>query len=174
MREMGGYSIAFGIESGSQDILKKACKGITLDQARKAVRSAKKVGFEVWCFFMLGFPDDSRQTITETIEFAKELDPHVAKFHVLKPYPGSIIYEEMKKDGLVDDLNYENYGIHTFPVHHTRYLSREQIHELQKKAYRLFYFRPSAVLKQVVRLKSKDRIVNNIRAAIGVMRLLFS
>ena len=171
-REMGGYSIAFGIESGNQGILDSIGKGITLDQARQAVSLAKKLGFEVWAFFMLGFPDENEQTMAETIAFAKELNPDVAKFHILKPYPGSKIFEEMKQEGLIDDLNYENYGIHTFPVHHTRRASRATIYEYQKRAYRSFYIRPMIVLKQMLRLRSTNRIFNNLRTALGVLRLI--
>jgi len=172
IREMGGYSIAFGIESGNQAILDKVGKGITLDQVRRAVYLAKKVGLEVWAFLMFGFPDDDEQTMIQTIAFTKELDPHIAKFHVLKPYPGSKIYEQMKQDGLIDDFNYENYGIHTFPVHHTKYVTRAKIYVYQKLAYRSFYFRPLTLLKQLGRLRSKDRVINNLRAAIGVLRLV--
>ena len=46
MREMCGYSVAFGVESGSQQILDKCSKGITLEQARDAVRNAKQAGLE--------------------------------------------------------------------------------------------------------------------------------
>jgi anaerobic magnesium-protoporphyrin IX monomethyl ester cyclase len=172
MREMGGYSIAFGIESGNQGILDSIGKGITLDQARQAVSLAKKLGFEVWAFFMLGFPDENEQTMAETIAFAKELNPDVAKFHILKPYPGSKIFEEMKQEGLIDDLNYENYGIHTFPVHHTRHVSRAKIYEYQKRGYRSFYLRPVIVFKQLMRLRSTNRILNNLKTALGVLRLI--
>lgn len=171
IREMGGYSIAFGIESGNQAILDSIGKGITLDQARKAVYLAKKLGFEVWAFLMLGLPDDNEQTMAQTIAFAKELDPHIAKFNVLKPYPGSKIYEQMKQDGLIDNFNYENYGIHTFPVHHTKYVTNAKIYEYQKRAYKSFYFRPLTLLKQLTRLRSKNRITNNFRTALGILRL---
>jgi anaerobic magnesium-protoporphyrin IX monomethyl ester cyclase len=171
MRQMGGYSIAFGVESGNQKILDSVEKGTTLEQARTAVRLAKKAGFEVWAFFMLGFPEDDKKTMMETIEFAKDLDPDVAKFHVLKPYPGSKIYEQMKEAGLIEDFNYENYGIHTFPVHHTRYVSAQTINSYQKLAYKSFYLRPGIFLKQLLRLKSRTRIVNNFKSMVGVLRL---
>lgn len=120
---------------------------------------------------MLGFPDDNEQTMAQTIAFAKELDLHIAKFHILKPYPGSEIYEQMERDGLIDDFTYANYGIHTFPVHHTRYVTRAKIRQYQKLAYKSFYFRPMTLLKQLTRLRSKNRIINNFRSALGILRL---
>ncbi|MBF0123320.1 MAG: radical SAM protein [Candidatus Omnitrophica bacterium] len=174
MREMGGYAIAFGVESGNQTVLNNIGKGITLDQARKAVHLAKKVGFEVWGFFMLGFPDESEKEMAETIAFAKELDPHIAKFHVLKPYPGSRMYEDMLKFGLIDDFNHENYGIHTFPVHHTKYVGGAKINEMQKRAYKEFYLRPSTMIKQLGRIRSANRLLNNLKAGVGILRLINS
>jgi len=172
MREMGGYSIAFGVESGDQDILDRIQKGITLDQVRRAVSLAKKLGFEVWIFMMLGFPDDDERTMKRTIEFAKELDPHIVKFHILKPYPGSRVHEEMKRDGLIGDFNYRHYGLHTFPVHRTKHVPAAKIREYQKAAYRTFYLRPSVWMRQLPRMRSFCRIKSNLLTLITLMRLI--
>jgi radical SAM superfamily enzyme YgiQ (UPF0313 family) len=174
MREMGGYAVAFGVESGDQEILDRAHKGITLDEVRRAVALAKGLGFETWCFFMLGLMGETAQTIEKTIAFAQELDPDVAKFHILKPYPGSEIHEQMKAAGLILDFEVENYGIHTYPVHRTEALSAEQIYRYQQQAYRRFYLRPSMIAKHLRRLNSWTRCRNNVSAAAGVLRLAFS
>jgi radical SAM superfamily enzyme YgiQ (UPF0313 family) len=174
MREMGGYSVAFGIESGNQDILNSVNKGTTLDEVRRAVKSAKRVGLEVWGFFMLGFPGDNKETMAQTISFAKELDVDIAKFHILKPYPGSIIYAQMKNENLIEDFNFENYSIHSYPVHRTRFETSATIYAYQKLAYRSFYFRPKIIFKQLLRLRSFDRIKNNLKSAFGILNLLAS
>jgi magnesium-protoporphyrin IX monomethyl ester (oxidative) cyclase len=172
MRRMGGRSIAFGIESGSQQILESIGKGITLAQARRAVFLAKRLGFTVWLFFMLGFPEDSEETISQTISFARELDPHVVKFHILKPYPGSAVYEQLLKQGLICDFDFTHYGIHTFPVHRTKFLSRERLFELHQQAYRSFYLRPSVALRQVGQLRSAYQALGNLRSALGIFKVV--
>ena len=174
MREMGGYSVAFGIESGSQRILDSIDKGITLDQTRRAVRTAKRLGFEIWGFFMFGFPEETAADISTTIDFAMELNPHIAKFHILKPFPGSKVYSEIRENGLLDDDNFDNYSIHTYPAHHTKHLSREALNALHKTAYRKFYFRPGAFYNQLLMLRSFSRLKNNFKAALGVIALIFS
>lgn len=174
MREMGGYNIAFGIESGNQQILDKVQKRITLEQARQAVRLAKKVGFETWAFFMLGFPDDSQQTMEQTISFAKELDLDIAHFHILKPYPGSKIYDEMRQKGLIENFDFENYGMYSFPVHHTEFVSGSEIFKYQKLAYRSFYLRPKVIINQIKSLRSKNRLVSNFKSGIGILKFMFN
>ena len=173
MREMGGYAVAFGIESGSQEILDRARKHVKLDQVRRAVAEAKRLGFETWGFFMLGLLGESAETVEQTIRFALELDPDVAKFHILKPYPGSEVYHQMKDLGLILDFDVEKYGIHTYPVHRTEHLSPEQIFRFQQEAYRRFYFRPRTILKHLGRLNSWTRVRNNLGIAWGISRLAF-
>jgi len=173
MREMGGYSLAFGVESGVQEILDACHKGITLEEVRQAVRNAKALGFETWCFFMLGLPGDTRDTIRKTIDFAVSLDPDVVKFHIFKPFPGSEIFAQLKAQGLILDFDTEKYGIHSFPVHRTQELSPEDIFALQKQAYRKFFFRPKILFKQFQRLNSWTRFQNNINAGFRVLNMAF-
>ena len=168
IREMGGYSISFGIESGNQRILDSVKKGITLNNIRRAMNNAKSAGFEIWGFFILGFPLDGLVTMQETIDFAKSLPIDVAKFHILKPYPGSLIHEEMKNAGLIESFNYDDYGIHTFPVHHTRFVSAQEIYVIHKKAYRAFYFRPKVILNQLRLIKSFHRLKEKIKYAFKI------
>ncbi len=173
MKEMGGYAVAFGVESGAQEILDRAQKHIRLDQVRRAVAEAKAVGLETWCFFMLGLLGDTRDTIERTIDFAIELDPDVAKFHILKPYPGSEIHRQMKEKNLILDYDYDKYGIHTYPVHRTEELSPEDIFQYQRLAYRRFFFRPKIILRHLGRLNSWTRVKNNVGIGWGLFRLAF-
>lgn len=172
LREMGVYGIAFGVESGNQQILNNVKKGTTIKQIEDAFKLAKSIGFEIWGFFMFGLPGENKETINETIELAKRLDPDIAKFHILKPYPGTEIFYQLMKDGLITNANYSDYGIHTRPVHRLPDLSEDELLDLQKKAYREFYLRPKKVIKQILRLKTLTRINLNIKAAISILRAM--
>lgn len=171
LKEMGTYSLAFGVESGNQEVLDFIKKRIKLDQVRKAVRIAKDNKLEVWGFFMIGLPSENEQTIRDTINFAKELNPDVAKFHVLKPYPRSEAFEWLDARGLILDKDYAHYGIHTSPVHKLENLSAEKLLDWQKRAYREFYLRPKIMLKQMLRMKSLNRLKLNLKAGVSVLRL---
>ncbi|MBW2970767.1 B12-binding domain-containing radical SAM protein [Candidatus Woesearchaeota archaeon] len=174
LKEMGTYSIAFGVESGNQKILDKARKEITLDQVREAFRIAKKLKLETWGFFMLGLIGETESTVHDTIEFAKELDPDVVKFHILVPYPGTPVYNELLSKGFILSKDYSKYGIHTKPVHRLENLTPEDMLRLQKQAYREFYLRPRIIIKQLLRINSFTRLKLNMRAGVSIFRSMIS
>lgn len=173
LKDMGTYSIAIGVESGSQKVLDMAKKGIKLERIVKAFELAKGLRFETWAFFMFGLPGEDRQSATETINFAKQLNPDIAKFHILKPYPGTEVYKYLKEHNLLLDSGYDNYGIHTAPVHRLSELSDNDLLALQKKAYQEFYFRPGKIFHQVLRIKSFNRLWLNVKSALAVTKIAF-
>ena len=170
MKKMGVYSVAFGVESGNQIVLDNVKKGTKLDQIRKAYKLAKRLGLETWGFFMLGLPGEDRKTIYDTIQFAKEIDPDVAKFHILKPYPGTEVFEQLKDSGMITDFDFSQYGIHTRPVHRLSKLSEDDLLELSKIAYRQFYFRPAKIIRHVLRMKSFERFKVNMKTAFALIK----
>ncbi|MEW6407094.1 MAG: radical SAM protein [Patescibacteria group bacterium] len=174
LKEMGTYSIGLGIESGNNEILRRVKKNINLDKIKDAVKLAKKSGIEVWGFFMLGLPGETKETVNNTIKFAIDLDPDIAKFHILKPYPGTEVFKEFVNNNLIDDFDFSHYGIHTGPVHHLKNLAVEEMNYLQRSAYKKFYFRPSKIINQIIRLKSFTRIKLNIKVSLSVIRKAFT
>ena len=174
LKDMGTYSLGFGVESGSQEILDKVQKNITFEKIEKAFALAKKFKFEIWAFFLLGLPGETPATIQQTIDYAIKLDPDVAKFHLLKPYPKTAVYEELMEKNLILDNDYRHYGIHTAPVHRLVDLSAEELLEWQKRAYRKFYFRPSKIIKQILRIKSFNRFKLNFSPALALLKQIFS
>lgn len=170
LKDMGTYSVAFGVESGNQEVLDRVNKNIKLGEIERAFRLARKIGLEIWGFFMIGLPGDTADSIKDTIDFAIRLNPDVAKFHILKPFPGSEVYKEFLERGLLLDYNYDHFGIHTPPVHRLETLSPGDLLEWHKLAYRRFYLRPTVIVKQLVRLKSFNRLKLNISAASGVLK----
>ena len=170
LKEMGTYSIAFGVESGSQETLDRIKKGIKLERIEKVFKMAREMGIETWAFFIIGLPGENAAKIKKTIEFAKKISPDIAKFHILKPFPGTEVYDELLKDNLILDRNFDNYGIHTSPVHKLKDLTVEEIRTWQKRAYRDFYLRPSILLRQARRLKSINRIKLNLAAGADLLK----
>jgi radical SAM superfamily enzyme YgiQ (UPF0313 family) len=170
LKEMGVYSMAFGVESGNQLILNNVKKGTTISQIELAYALAKKIGFETWGFFMLGLPGETEETINETIKFAKKINPDIAKFHILKPFPGTEVFEQLKEKGLITNFNYSDYGIHTMPVHKLPCLSEDDLLKWSKIAYKKFYLRPSKIIQQILRIKSIERLKINIKTALLLLK----
>jgi len=100
MRKSGCVAVNMGIESGNEQVLKYMKKGITKDQARNAVRLCQAADIFVNAYFILGTPWDNIDSITETVEFAKEIDPNKAHFFEATPYPGTEMRNVAIKKGL--------------------------------------------------------------------------
>ncbi len=107
MKDAGCDSISFGIESGNPDMLERVKKGITLDQARTAVRLSKEAGLRTHASFMVGLPGETLETLRDSRQFAQELDIEHG-YHFLSPFPGTTVREEIENydlEILTDDWN---------------------------------------------------------------------
>jgi len=169
LRDFGTYSLAIGVESGNQRILDGVRKGMGLEQIEKAFMLCSKMGIETWGFFILGLPGEDAQTIGDTIDFALKTNPRIAKFHILKPYPKSEVFDELKSEGLIIDEDYSHYGIHAAPVHRLPALSADDLVQWQKRAYRRFYLRRSKLVEMVAGVRSFNRFRFNVRVGLSLL-----
>lgn len=138
------------------------------------MNTAKKLRLETWAFFMFGLPGETKNTINKTIDFAQKIDPDIAKFHILKPFPGTEVYHYFSSNGLLITKNYDKYGIHQPPVHRLPDLDEIEMLDLQKRAYKKFYFRPKKVIQQILRMKSLNRLKLNLTTSFAFLRKLFA
>ena len=112
LKQAGFYSIAVGIESGSDRIRIKMKKGSTLKKNRKDIRMVREVGrgrIDVTGFFILGFPIETSEDIEKTRAFSRELPIQRVAFHSFIPLPGTEIWREMETNGELDHVDGENY-----------------------------------------------------------------
>lgn len=166
-KEAGCWAVLFGAESGVQKNLNAIRKGITLEQTKKAVRAAQDAGLKVFTPFLFGIPGETFEEGLKTIEFALELNPDVANFHAITPFPGTELYDNIDLYGsMSSDLSDYTYQGAAF-VPHT--MSREQVWQLRQIAFRRFYSRPRFLLRQALSI----RTLNDLRVAFKGMRSLF-
>src|SRR5208337_1691247 len=81
-----------GYESGNQKILHNIKKGVLVDVARRFTRDCHQLGIVIHGTFILGLPGETRETIEETLKFAKEINPHTIQVSLAAPYPGTFLY----------------------------------------------------------------------------------
>ena len=161
MHEAGCHRIGYGIESSNQELLDTIKKGITLDQIRNAVRWTKEAGIELGLSFMLALPGETPEKAHDTIKFAKELDPDYAQFCITTPYPGTELYNQAKKYGtLIHDFPSYTIWNPVFIPH--GYKDEDEILEMQRKAFKSFYYRPSYILKRILKISSIQDIKRNV------------
>lgn len=97
MRKAGCIQISFGIESGSEKIRKRLGKKLSSDQIRKAFEMTTGFGILSRAYFIYGSPGETRETIQETIDLMMEIKPLSAIFYILDLFPGTSLYENLKK-----------------------------------------------------------------------------
>ena len=173
LKSIGVKTVGYGVETGNEEILKNIKKNIPLGITRKAFRLSKKLGFETWAFLIFGLPGETELTIRQTIDFTKELNPDFAKFLILKPYPGSEVFEQLKKKNLILNMNYDFYGVYTGPIHRLPGLEPEKMTYWQKRAFREFYLRPSKILFNLKRIKSWTQFKLLVNDVLFAMYLMF-
>lgn len=99
MKEVGFYSLAFGVESGSNKVLEIIKKGERIERIEESVREACRLGFWVELFFLIGSPGESRAEIQESIKFALKFPIYDAQFYNLVPFPDTELYSWIEKEG---------------------------------------------------------------------------
>jgi len=167
MKKAGCWMIAYGIESGSQEILNRCKKEATLEQTKKAVKLTDKIGIKVYGYFIIGLIGETKETIQQTINLAKSLPITFAIFHTASPYPGTEFYKEVKERGWLVSEKWEDIDQGTtIPINYPQ-LSAQEINKGIKTAYRAFYLRPKAVWNILISLRNIKDIKGIIRAAIN-------
>ncbi len=99
MARAGCWMIAWGIESGDEEMLRRMHKGITRDRAAQALRWSKQAGIMNWGYFIIGLPGETEASIRHTIDFAKSLPLDLALFHIAAPHPGTPFFFEVVENG---------------------------------------------------------------------------
>ena len=173
LRHNGLRLLLVGYESGNQRILNHVRKGVRLDVARRFTRDAKALGITIHGTFILGLPGETRETIEETIRFAREIDPHTIQVSLAAPYPGTALYEEARRnDWLEDETLVDGTGLQQSALGYP-HLSRTEIFQSVDRFYRRFYFRPRKIISlSAEMLGDRQAIRRRLREGRDFLRFL--
>ncbi|NBR87221.1 MAG: hopanoid biosynthesis associated radical SAM protein HpnJ [Proteobacteria bacterium] len=156
-----------GYESGNDETLTRIKKGVTTAEMRRFTKDCHKAGVVIHGTFILGLPVETKETIEQTINFAKELDVFSLQVSLAAPYPGTELYEQAKLNGwfvkkdktdLVEDDGLQQSTL-AYPN-----CSKEEIFASVERFYHRYYLRPKPVLRIIrTMLEDKDVCVRRVR-----------
>ena len=148
MKKAGCHTIQIGVEAGNEDSRNEFAPTKSEENLKGVFDQSHKAGLRTLGYFIIGFPQEDKDMVKETIDFALELDPFFASFTTLMPDYGTEFYLEARDKQMIDK------GLHYFdnsgkPILKNMLLSKDEREKLLKLAYRKFYFRPRQVWKYV-------------------------
>ncbi|MDG2206676.1 MAG: radical SAM protein [Pirellulales bacterium] len=139
LREVGLTSITVGIETPSEETLRRYKRApIKDDRQREFVHLCRELGIRTVAGFMVGFPEDTEQSILDVLAYARGVNPTYANFNIVTPYPGTEFFNQVK--GQIEDFDFSHYSVYE-PILKYEHLTRDQVADLHAKCMRGFYFR---------------------------------
>lgn len=167
MKRAGITWICLGIEAGNEQVRQGVNKNIGRD-VRQAVAAIQAHGIHVLGNYMFGLPDDTMDTMQETLELARELNCEFANFYSVMAYPGSRLYDEaLGQPGVLPD-SWEGYSQHGYIAQPlpTKHLTAAQVLEFRDRAFTQYHSDPRylAMMKE----KFGPRVIDHLQKMLSV------
>lgn len=160
MAEAGARQVFLGLESASQQVLDGYRKRLTLEQQREAIAMLRRYGIRTYGAFIIGDPGETAAMVEQTVQRAIELNPYIAQFSLLTPYPGTALFDRACREGRLLHRDWRLYdGLHA--VIQGNFLRPAEVQKMLSWAYRRFYLRLSylkTVLGDLVHIRHRPLV----------------
>lgn len=149
MKSAGLKNFNIGIESSSEEILKKSRRlPIKINHQEEIIEYCHKNGISIAAFYILGLEDDTTESINSTINYSQKLNTLVAQFSISTPYPNTEFYSKLSKEQRIIESNWQRYDSYT-PVYRHNNIDKKDLLNLKEKAFVSYYFRLPYILKHM-------------------------
>jgi len=176
LRDNGLRLLLVGYESGNQQILINIKKGLRVERARRFAADCRDLGITVHGTFILGLPGETKETIQETIRFAREVNPHTIQVSIAAPYPGTELHRQAVENGWLPD---DDDGATLVNEHGTQlaalsypHLQHTEILESVDAFYRRFYFRAGKLAEMSAEMFQPGMASRRLREGTEFVRFL--
>lgn len=158
MRVTGCRKVAFGVESGSQQVLDRIGKGITVERVREAFWMAREAGIpQIEGNFIIGVdPDETAEDLAQTRRLIRELPWNFVSIAIIVPFPGTPVYDAMRSRGMIESgATWDDFVLFGRPPKwRTANFSSHDLISLQRKMTREFYLNPAYIARQLLAIRS--------------------
>ena len=172
MKKAGCWLVAFGIESGNDEILKKIGKNTTNHETIEALEICKKTGLKTYCFFVIGFPWDTEETISDTFRLVAQSGIDYIEIHIATPYEGTELFKISRELGLIKD-SAMGHDYFSNPPARTLSLSKEQLLALRKKGLKMFYLRKGYIVKTIKKIDNPKEFFNYLKFGLKLLKNIY-
>ncbi len=176
-KDNGMRLMVCGYESGNQQILHNIKKGMRVEQLREFSKNCRELGLKIHGTFIVGLPGETKETIKETIAFAKEVNPYTLQVSLAAAYPGTYLYNQAKQNGwLLEEDNggrlVADQGIQVSSISYPN-LSHEDIFKAVDEFYSAYYFRPGKIWEITSEMLTDwEMMKRRLREGVEFMRFL--
>jgi radical SAM superfamily enzyme YgiQ (UPF0313 family) len=177
MKRAGCRLFCVGFESGNQQILDNICKGTKITVIERFMKDAKRAGIMIHGCFMVGNRGENRQTLEDTLVFAKKLNPDTAQFFPIMVYPGTSDYVYYQEKGWIISDNFRDWvtpkGLHSSTMSNPD-LPHDELVRFCDRARKEFYLRPNYLMFKIWQsIKNPAEAKRNIKAFFTLGNYLF-
>jgi hopanoid biosynthesis associated radical SAM protein HpnJ len=176
LKDNGLRLLLVGYESGNQQILINIKKGLRVERARRFAADCRDLGITVHGTFILGLPGETKETIQETIRFAREVNPHTIQVSIAAPYPGTELYRQAVENGWLpadDDgtalVSSDGTQVAALSYAH---LEHTEILDSVDAFYKRFYFRAGKIAEMSAELFRPGMAARRLREGTEFVRFL--
>jgi radical SAM superfamily enzyme YgiQ (UPF0313 family) len=168
-------AIHYGVEAGTERMLRVLNKGIHLDQAKQVFTETRRAGIQTLAYFMIGSPTETADDIEETFRVIEWLSPDFVHMTIFCPFPGTRAYHDGLENGIFPHDVWREFAARPDSAfqapHWEENFSREELAGLLVKGYRRFYTRPGYVVRKLMHISSLGELKRKVKAGIKLLHM---